>query len=376
MLSRNVVRRCRKRTLNGIEDSSKRRTTPRLRNHFEHILFHQTSKRCRFNSLCNEKPSRMDKSVISFEHEAGNHDFGLGGTHWVPLPLATQDSTANFFNSGISGDQNYNPSQQFLPQMLDPALEDAMTKIETHPHLPFAGPSFVNRPYEHDQLASQPQSGPQPVSMHQDPNPTNDDSYTKFCGVWSLEEQSPTRNDRCTDSAYHCPRCNKGFTRRTVVKEHFPHCITMHGNPHRLRWDDHVSLRPIRKGETKDEARTHEFRKGKIRDKARTDRFRDTLKEYSGVVISSRLPPGQALVKFVSSTRASSKRPGHHLCAVCGGGTFSSAHHVKSHFINCVRKYGNPTGANWYDRLDPKHTKKLIPERPDGTTKAPPAMSV
>ena len=309
----------------------------------------------------------MDKSVLSFEHEAWYHDLGSGGTYSGSLPPATQDSFTNFSDFGISEDQNYNPSHHFACQTVDPAFDDATNKIKTYPHLPFTGPSYVDTAYEHDQLSSQPQSGPQPVSMHYNQKPAKNDTYTKSSGVYSPEELSPTRNDRSTNSPYHCPRCDKGFTTRIIVKNHFPHCISMHGNPDQLRWDDHITLKPLRKEETGDEARSYQFHKGKITDKARTDKFRDSLTAYSGVVIPSRLPPGQSPVKFVSS-----KRQGSHLCAVCSGGPFSYIYHVKSHFNNCVRKNGNPRGANWYDRLDSKHKKRYLPGRFD----APRTMSV
>lgn len=174
------------------------------------------------------------------------------------------------------------------------------------------------------------------------------------------EKLSPVRNSRNTDSPYHCPRYDNKLAARNNVKERFPHCITKDGNPDALRWNGHTSLKPLCKGE--------------MRDKARCDRFRDSLEAWSGVAIPSKLSWGQVIVKFVSSVRVSSARRGNHLCAVCDGGPFSKIDHVKSHFIGCVKRYGNPTGANWYDRLDPKHIKKHLPGRPDATVYAPPTM--
>lgn len=194
----------------------------------------------------------MEKSVLSFEHEAGYHDFGLGGADWDSLTQANQDASADFSNFGISGDQSFSPYQQLARQMFDPVFDDHIDKIETHPHLPFTGSFWFDTAYDHDQLSSQPQFGPLPVSMHLYPNVANNDSYPSLCGVCSPEKLSPTRHNQSTDSAYHCPKCNKGFTRRTGVKDHFPNCIKKHGNPSRLRWDDHASLKPLRQGETRD----------------------------------------------------------------------------------------------------------------------------
>ena len=264
----------------------------------------------------------MDESVFSVEHDAGYHDFDLGGAHWESMSPANQDASADLPNFGVLGDQNSKLHQQLARQMFDPAFEDPTNKIETYPHLPFTGLLWSDTAYDHDQLSSQPQFGSLPVSMHFYPNLAKNDSYPGLCGVSSPKKLSSTRHNQSTDSAYHGPRCNKGFTKRTGVKDHFSNCIKKHGNPSRLRWDDHASLEPLRKGETRDMPPSYQFRGGEIRHKARTDRFRDTLKQFSGVVIPSRLPPGQAPVKFVSSTRASSKIPAHHFCAVCGGGTF------------------------------------------------------
>lgn len=205
----------------------------------------------------------MDELVFSFEHESGYHDFGLGGTHWQSLNLANhQDPSTDFSNFGILGHHTFNPYQQRVRQMLDPALDDPMNKIETYPHMPFIGPRCLDTAYDHGQLSSQQELGPQPVSMQANSNSANNDSYSKFYGVFSPEKLSPTRSNRSTDSACYCPRCNKGFTRRTGVKYHFPQCIKMHDNPYRLRCDDHVSLKPLRKGETRDEPLSHVFRGG------------------------------------------------------------------------------------------------------------------
>ena len=227
----------------------------------------------------------MDESVFSFEHEARYHDSGLEGAHWESSSPANQDASADFSNFGILGGQNSNLYQQLARQMFDPAYDDPINKTETYPHLPSTGSFWLDTAYDHDHVSSQPQFETLPVSMHVYPKSANNDSYSRLCGVCSPKKLSPTRHTQSTDSAYHCPRCDKGFTRRTGVKDHFPNCIKMHGNPSGLRWDDHVSLKPLRKGETRDMLPSYEFRGGEIGDKVRTDRFHDTLKQYSGVVI-------------------------------------------------------------------------------------------
>ena len=84
-----------------------------------------------------EKDNKMDEAVFSFEHEAGYHNFGLGGAHWECMSPATQDASADFPNFGILGDQNYTFCQQIPRQMCDPAFDDSMNKIETYSHQPF-----------------------------------------------------------------------------------------------------------------------------------------------------------------------------------------------------------------------------------------------
>ena len=136
---------------------------------------------------------------------------------------------------------------------------------------------------------------------------------------------------------------------RKDVKRHFPGCITKHGNPNALKWNGHVSLQPAEQGGRKDQARRK--------------KFNDTLRAFSGIKIPSKLLPGEEIVRFKSS-----RERGNSLCAVCGGGPFSTNKNVKSHFMSCVKKYGNPRAADWYDRLDPR---RHLSKRPDTIANAP-----
>lgn len=164
---------------------------------------------------------------------------------------------------------------------------------------------------------------------------------------------APTRDIQKMDSPYHCPRCDNRFTRRSGVKIHFSGCIYKHGNPHALKWNDHISLRPIQQAGAKDQARK--------------DKSNRTLEAYSGIVIPSKLLPGEKIIKFVSSSTR-----GNWLCAICGGGPFWNATHVKSHFIICVKNHGNPGGANWYDLLEHEGSETMSRESPDTISDAPP----
>ena len=68
--------------------------------------------------------------------------------------------------------------------------------------------------------------------------------WTTVCGVYSPEKSLPMVRHNTNDPAhkFHCPRCDKTFTRRYTVKLHFTGCIAKHGNPEALRWLDHPSL--------------------------------------------------------------------------------------------------------------------------------------
>ncbi|KAL9064245.1 MAG: hypothetical protein Q9161_008999 [Pseudevernia consocians] len=302
----------------------------------------------------------MEEAYPTFEHE-----FQYPFTEWGSLPL---EAHLKFTDFGTRGDPDYDIIPQVEYQTIDEAFEDVMNEIEMHARLSQACSSLsqacsghtghTERQHEHQQYSSEMQSELQPVFLQDNTNLIDNNTCTKSGGVSSPAKVPPIRNSQITVSAYHCPRCDIKLCSRSTVKAHFPRCIMKHGNPDALKWDDHISLQPLRKGEMKD--------------KARNDRFRDCLEAYSGVAIPSKLWPGQVIVKFVSSvTRVGRAK---HLCAVCGGGPFSLTCHVKSHFIGCVRRYGNPTAANWYDRLDPKHIKKYLLGRPDATVNTPPTM--
>lgn len=292
----------------------------------------------------------MEQSVSSFEHEAEAEylDPSLGGTYWGSLPLATQGLSHNSFNFTMLGDLNYTPTQNFA----GPTFGDAMDETENYPQLPSTGPSHLDM---HHQSFIQQQSGPQSVSMYYNSDLVGNGAYMKFSGVHSPEKLSSANKDPNKESRYHCPRCDKKFAKRRTVKGHFIRCIDKNGNPDALRWNDHISLKLLPKTG--------------IKHKARNDRFRDDLQACSGVVIPSKLPQGEAIIKYVCSGRQ-----GPHLCAVCGGGSFWQTYHVKSHFITCVKRHGNPAGAKWYDRSDLKHIKLPSSERPDAIANTPSTM--
>lgn len=83
-----------------------------------------------------------------------------------------------------------------------------------------------------------------------------------------------------------------------------------------------------------------------------TRAYSEKLAAVDGTVIPSKVPAGQQPWK-------------HHLfdpdkaqnysksCVICGSG-FSTTANVRSHFVACVMKNGNPTGARWHQNINYK----------------------
>ena len=81
--------------------------------------------------------------------------------------------------------------------------------------------------------------------------------------------------------------------------------------------------------------------------------FEQQLAQVNGVVIPSPHPAGQ---------QPSKPRPSHptiaelddirtKICPICGHATTSPLE-IRSHFVVCVKRNGNPTGAHWDDNFN------------------------
>ena len=221
--------------------------------------------------------------------------------------------------------------------------------------LPYTESNHVETHQEGQQCLFNVQSALQPVPKRWAFDRINEETYTAVCGVYSPEKMSPNREAHKRDFPYHCPRCDKRLSTRGSVKMHFPDCIAKYGNPDALKWNDHVSLKPTPYGIS--------------RDPVRKKKFDDTIKAYSGTIVPSKLSPGQKIIKFKSKSKK-----GDSICAICGGGTFAYSAHVKSHFQNCVKKYGNPRGANWYDGLEPRSKKRFLKKVSNNVANVPRTM--
>ena len=83
--------------------------------------------------------------------------------------------------------------------------------------------------------------------------------------------------------------------------------------------------------------------------RSRRNFFAD-LEACDGVVIPSKLKPGEA-PRVIKQSRRNPPDTGGHECPICGE-RFGLKHHVQQHFAACVNRNGNPDGHHWDDLLE------------------------
>lgn len=76
----------------------------------------------------------------------------------------------------------------------------------------------------------------------------------------------------------------------------------------------------------------------------RAKRMVDRLDAVNGVIIPSKLAPGEEPKKRIS--KASADTPLYLFCPLCKSG-FARKDHMRSHFPGCVGRNGNPNGLRW-----------------------------
>lgn len=124
-----------------------------------------------------------------------------------------------------------------------------------------------------------------------------------------------------------CPICGAGYEERLDVRSHFIACVARIGNPNGARWDD---------GLPEEQLSQH------------AQQMKDVLDAVSGVVIPSKLAPGESIKP--NPSRAKDHTSLKFACPLCNT-LFNKIDHVKAHFPSCVRRYGNPDGIRWSDGL-------------------------
>lgn len=78
----------------------------------------------------------------------------------------------------------------------------------------------------------------------------------------------------------------------------------------------------------------------------RAQKFHNVLAASSGVIVPSKLRPGE--MPFQGPGEMRKNIVDDILCSVCGR-CFNNNYHVKSHFRACVKRNGNPFGRVWDD---------------------------
>lgn len=72
--------------------------------------------------------------------------------------------------------------------------------------------------------------------------PEDNTKYTYVCGVIIPEKAAPIKANKPAGH-FKCPRCDTEFSRSYSVKQHFPSCVALCGNPAGLSWNDHESCK-------------------------------------------------------------------------------------------------------------------------------------
>lgn len=102
----------------------------------------------------------------------------------------------------------------------------------------------------------------------------------------------------------------------------------------------------------------------------RTAEYQAKLAAVNGVVVPSKRAPGE-MPLGPPETRSSGKFPLNYLCSICGA-AFAQKYHVQSHFVSCVARNGNPTGAHWNDGLQTprRRARRTRTTKPNSQTNA------
>jgi len=140
---------------------------------------------------------------------------------------------------------------------------------------------------------------------------------TYVCGIYSPGDPGPVRPYRAKyhetvipkyERVYLCPRCELTCTRALTVRHHFGSCIARNGNPDRMNWYDHPSVR---------DATAATSRKRSEEDQRRNRPRGGSTKDVPSVVRNNRnpnsskplLPQPQSDTTLSSRTSLSSGQP-------------------------------------------------------------------
>ena len=91
-------------------------------------------------------------------------------------------------------------------------------------------------------------------------------------------------------------------------------------------------------------------KKGRSKRRSRQSSFFDDLDACNGVIIPSKLEPGEA-PRVVFRQKRNPPKTGGAKCPICAE-RFGQRRHLKQHFAACVNRNGNPDGHCWDDLLE------------------------
>ena len=66
---------------------------------------------------------------------------------------------------------------------------------------------------------------------------------TPVCGKVTPKKEFKGPIRKRIGGQFFCSNCQMGFRSQSTVKEHFPSCVQKLGNPNRVRWIDHPSIK-------------------------------------------------------------------------------------------------------------------------------------
>ena len=145
------------------------------------------------------------------------------------------------------GSQSLYRQPDFAPYGLDTPFPASQQGL--YPHDSHIQPQTPQPPSSSSPVSTRftPVNAPWTMRSMGGANLSHNDELTPVCGVFSADMGPTTYSRRPValtepNLIYHCPRCEKPFSRRYTVKQHFPGCVRKFGNPHSLKWLDHPSL--------------------------------------------------------------------------------------------------------------------------------------
>ena len=192
-----------------------------------------------------------------------------------------------------------------------------------------------------------------------------------------MHRKAPLKGRKWT--TYICAICNGPCRCLRELRNHFVACVCRNGNPNAVCWDDCLTSDDNSSSRrvkfpcyfymlllTKRRQSSREAAINRARAVASTMPFADyeerthsqkaRLAAVDGVVIPSRLPAGKS-----PSCRTSYRSSDRHVypCSICGR-KFIEKGTLRAHFLACVKRNGNPTGARWDSSLDKEARRTSI----------------